>query len=102
RGRRGESGQPRCLGRLGLHNLARLPEQDRPAAALLSLDRLLRQAPASRPSFIAFDDADCLLGHPSSGACLARLMTLMAGRRLGLTLTAADVAGVLARPLGEA
>jgi hypothetical protein len=91
------SSSPPRLGRLSVHDLASLPPDDRPPAALLVLDRLRRQAASGRGALIVLDGIDKLLsGGP--GRFVAALMTAPAG----LTVGTADVPAVLSGPLREA
>jgi hypothetical protein len=86
-------------GSLSFHCLARLPETDRPLAALLSLDRLLRLRP-SRHALISLHDHGRLIGSPLAGSYLVRHMTA-APRTFGITLASGEVAGRAADQLPQ-
>lgn len=89
------------LGPLSIHDLTVLPETERPAAALLALDRLWRGVPRNRSALVLVDALDATLRH---GAPVAFLTSLMAApeRRLGLTLAADDATALLGGPLRAA
>jgi hypothetical protein len=92
---------PPRLGPASVHDLTCLPEQDQPAAGLLSLDQVWRSLPRERSSLVVLDEAHRMVSGVA-GQFVARLMTEAAERRVGLTLATHDVAAVLREPTREA
>lgn len=89
------------LGRLSIHDLTSLPHEDRPAAALLSLDRLWRETSADRRSLVLMDGVDPLLDGVA-GQHLSELIARASALHTGLTVATSDVAAVLRVRLREA
>ena len=86
--------------RFSLHNLDRLPDQDRAPAALLSLDQLVRQLPDDGRRLLVVDDVDALL-RGATAQLLAELMATASGRGVRMTVATDDVAGLLGGPLRD-
>jgi hypothetical protein len=82
------------LGPLSVHDLARLPEEDRPVGALLSLDRVWRSGSHGRPSLVGLDEAHRALSGIASQN-VSRLMTTARERQVGLTLATDDISKLL-------
>lgn len=91
---------PPSLGPLSVHNLAASPPDVRPAAGLLSLDRLWRYAYNDR-QVLLLDGVDEMLGG-TAAEIVAGLMAASATRRTGLTVATADVIAILGGPLRKA
>ncbi len=92
---------PPRLGPLSVHDPARLPAEDQPAATFLSLDRVWRSVSRGHAALVVLDEAhQTLTGKP--GQLVARLMATGAERRLGLTLATDAVAAVLRSPVRDA
>jgi len=89
------------LGPLSVHDLAGLPPDDQPVAALLSLDRLWRSESGERQSLVVLDNADSLLTG-RAGQVVSRLMAIGPELRLGLTLATDDAGAVLQTPVRDA
>ena len=92
---------PLALGRLSVHDLTRTPSDVRPAAALLSLDRLWHDAPSDRRSLLLLDGVDAML-HDAAAEILRDVMAASVARKWGLTVATHDVAAVLCGPLRPA
>jgi len=100
--RRGQTPAP-PVGGSAVYTLAGLPDEDRPIAMFLVLDRIWRSlAEASQPTLVVVDEAWWLMGHPDTAAFLYRLVKTARKRRAGLTLITQDVGDVLNSPDGEA
>ena len=84
-----------------VYSLGGLPEVDRPAALLLSLDHAWSRLPSSRPELVLVDGVDTLLTHEASSRFVAALMRQATARGTGLTLVAGDVEGILGGPLRD-
>jgi len=82
------------LGPLSVHDLARLPEEDRPLGALLSLDRVWRSGSHGRPSLVGLDEAHRVLAGVASQS-VSRLMATARERHVGLTLATDDISAFL-------
>jgi hypothetical protein len=100
--RRGEASALRAGGS-AVYTLAGLPEEDRPIAMFLVLDRIWRSlADTTQPTLVVVDEAWWLMRHPDTAAFLFRLVKTARKRRAGLTLVTQDVGDVLNSPDGEA
>jgi hypothetical protein len=83
---------------LTVHNLARLPEADRPVGQLLSLDRVWRYCDG-RPATVVVDAVDTLLRHDTAAEVVARVMRSAVERRMAVTLITEDLDAALRGPL---
>jgi hypothetical protein len=84
------------------YSLGGLPQEDRPAAMLLSLDHVWGRLPGTRRALVFVDRIDPLLLHETSSRFVAHLMQGATTRQAGLTLVAGDVAGIVGGPLRDA
>jgi hypothetical protein len=83
------------------YSLGGLPQEDRAAGMLLSLDHVWSRLPCARRALVLMDGIDPLLPHVRSTRFVAHLMQTAAARGAGLTLVAGDVAGILGGLLRE-
>ena len=83
---------------LTVHNLARLPEADRPVGQLLSLDRVWRLC-AGGPATVVVDAVDALLRHDTAAGVVARVIRSAVERRMAVTLVVEDLDAALRGPL---
>ncbi len=81
--------------------LGGLPEEDRAAAIVLSLDQVWNSLPRERRVLVLVDGIDPLLTYEMSARLVAHLVETAAARRAGLTLVASDIVGILGGPLRE-
>ena len=88
------------LGPLSVHDLARLPEEDRPVGALFSLDRVWHSTSHGKPSLVGLDEARRVLTGVA-GPYVSRLMATARGRQVGLTLATDDISALLQPPVRE-
>jgi hypothetical protein len=84
-----------------VYSLGGLPEEDRAAAILMSLDQVWARLPGERHALVLVDGIDPLLSHETTARLVARLIATAARRGAGMTLAARDVAGILGGPLRE-
>ena len=91
-------------GHLTVYTLEHLPDQLRPAAVLLVLTEVWRQAQAhdGRQRLALIDEAWLLLHHPLSAEFLFRLAKSARKKQLGLALVSQDADDLLASRLGTA
>jgi type IV secretory pathway VirB4 component len=91
-------------GHLTVYTLEHLPDQLRPAAVLLVLTEVWRQAQArdGRRRLALIDEAWLLLHHPLSAEFLFRLAKSARKKRLGLALVSQDADDLLSSQLGTA
>jgi hypothetical protein len=93
--------QTRPFGPLSVQDLAPIPEEDQPVAALLSLDRLFRSEPPDRRPLIVLDDAHRVLAG-QAGRYVASLMAGAGKCELGLTLATSDIGSILHHEVRDA
>ena len=91
-------------GHLTVYTLAQLPEQLRPAAVLLVLSEVWRQAlgPDPRRRLVLIDEAWMLMNDPVLAEILFRLAKSARKHLLGLALVTQDEADLLSTRLGTA
>jgi len=91
-------------GHLTVYTLEHLPDQLRPAAVLLVLTEVWRQAQArdGRRRLALIDEAWLLLHHPLSAEFLFRLAKSARKKQLGLALVSQDADDLLSSQLGTA
>ena len=84
-----------------IYSLGGLPEVDRAAALLLSLDQAWTRTPGPRQELVMVDGIDPLLAHEAPSRLVAAIMRQATSRGTGLTLVTGDVEGILGGPLRD-
>ncbi len=80
------------------YDLSEVPAEDRPAAALLTLDHVCAWGSGSEPRVVLLDEVTSVTGQPRAAGFLANLTKTAGTRGVGLWLATADVAALLQSP----